>query len=91
MRHNPMQNAAMEKHSREPNSYFGLAVAFTVLAGSLAVNPISGGCFNPAIGTGVEFATLFCAMPRPEWTWQMLVNNLNVDSQTRTGRKTPCS
>ena len=56
-----MQNAAMEKHSREPNSYFGLAVAFTVLAGSLAVNPISGGCFNPAVGTGLQVAELLTA------------------------------
>lgn len=38
-----MQNAAMEKNAREPNSYFGIAVAFTVLAGARAVGPISGG------------------------------------------------
>ena len=53
------QNAGAEKNAREPNSYFGIAVAFTVLAGSCATFPISGGCFNPAIGTGVEFAALF--------------------------------
>ena len=41
-----MQNAAMEKNGREPNSYFGLAVAFTVLAGARAVGPISGGCVS---------------------------------------------
>jgi aquaporin Z len=39
-----MQNAALEKNAREPNSYFGLAVSFTVLAGARAVGPISGGC-----------------------------------------------
>lgn len=53
-----MQNAALEKNTREPNSYFGLAVAFTALAGSKAVAPISGGCFNPAVGTGLNFASL---------------------------------
>lgn len=53
-----MQNAAMEKNSREPNSYFGLAVSFTVLAGAKAVNAISGGCFNPSVGTGLQVASL---------------------------------
>jgi len=53
-----MQNAALEKNSREPNSYFGLAVSFTVLAGANAVNSISGGCFNPAVGTGLQMASL---------------------------------
>jgi aquaporin Z len=56
------QNVGAEKNSsREPNSYFGIAVAFTVLAGACSTYPISGGCFNPAIGTGAEFATMFCA------------------------------
>jgi aquaporin Z len=31
------------------NSYFGLAIGFTVLAGAYAVGPISGGAFNPAV------------------------------------------
>jgi aquaporin Z len=52
------QNAAAEKNAREPNSYFGLAVSFAVLAGARAVGPISGGCFNPAVGTGLDFASL---------------------------------
>lgn len=53
-----MQNAVLEKNAREPNSYFGLAVSFTVLAGASAVNAISGGCFNPAVGTGLQLASL---------------------------------
>ena len=53
-----MQNAAMEKNAREPNSYFGLAISFTVLAGVKAVGPLSGGCFNPAVGTGLDIASL---------------------------------
>lgn len=34
------------------NSYFGLAIGFTVTAGAFAVGAISGGAFNPAVATG---------------------------------------
>ena len=34
------------------NSYYGLAIGFIVLAGTFAVGGISGGVFNPAVGTG---------------------------------------
>ena len=34
------------------NSYYGLAIGFTVLAGVFAVGATSGGVFNPAVGTG---------------------------------------
>jgi len=34
------------------NSYFGLAIGFTVLAGAFAVGGISGGHFNPAVSVG---------------------------------------
>jgi aquaporin Z len=37
------------------NSYFGLAIGFTVLAGAIAVGGVSGGLFNPAVALGVEF------------------------------------
>lgn len=36
----------------EGNSYFGLAIGFTVTAGAFAGGPISGGAFNPAVGIG---------------------------------------
>ena len=52
------QNAGAEKNANEPNSYFGIAVAFTVLSGAAATFQISGACFNPAIGTGVDFAAI---------------------------------
>jgi len=35
------------------NSFYGLAIGFTVLAGAVAVGGISGGAFNPAVGLGV--------------------------------------
>src|SRR5437763_1082588 len=34
------------------NSFYGLAIGFTVGAGAFAVGPISGGAFNPAVGLG---------------------------------------
>jgi aquaporin Z len=34
------------------NSYFGLAIGFTVAAGAWAVGPVSGGAFNPAVSVG---------------------------------------
>ncbi len=35
------------------NSYFGLAIGFTVLAGAYAVGAVSGGAFNPAVAVGI--------------------------------------
>jgi aquaporin Z len=35
------------------NSFYGLAIGFTVLSGAYAVGSISGGVFNPAVGTGI--------------------------------------
>ncbi len=35
------------------NSFYGLAIGFTVVVGALAVGPVSGGAFNPAVGVGV--------------------------------------
>jgi aquaporin Z len=43
----------------EGNSYFGLAIGFTVMAGAFVGGPISGGAFNPAVGFG---ATLGAAL-----------------------------
>ena len=34
------------------NSYFGLAIGFTVVVAAFAGGPISGGAFNPAVGVG---------------------------------------
>jgi aquaporin Z len=37
------------------NSYFGLAIGFTVMAMAYAFGPISGGAFNPAVAVGISF------------------------------------
>jgi aquaporin Z len=39
-------------NSTEGNSYFGLAIGFTVAAGAFVMGPISGGGFNPAVSIG---------------------------------------
>lgn len=44
-------NTATTKKS-SGNSYFGLAIGFTVFAGAVSVGSISGGAFNPAVGIG---------------------------------------
>ncbi len=40
------------------NSFYGLAIGFTVLTGAVAVGSISGGAFNPAVGLGVTIMGL---------------------------------
>lgn len=37
------------------NSFYGLAIGFTVLTGAYAVGGISGGAFNPAVAFGLSF------------------------------------
>ena len=44
-------NVATAK-STEGNSYFGLVIGFTVMAGAYSVGEVSGGAFNPAVGIG---------------------------------------
>ena len=62
-------NVATSRNT-QGNSYFGLAIGFTVLTGAFAVGDISGGAFNPAVRLGAtlmglsswpNFATLIAA------------------------------
>ncbi len=50
-------NAATAK-ANDGNSFFGLAIGFTVLAGAISVGTVSGGAFNPAVALGVSIAKL---------------------------------
>jgi aquaporin Z len=43
------------------NSFYGLAIGFTVLAGAYAMGPISGAAFNPAVVLGLTVVGLFAA------------------------------
>jgi aquaporin Z len=45
-------NAATAKGTAG-NSFYGLAIGFTVFVGAVAVGGVSGGAFNPAVGLGV--------------------------------------
>ncbi len=56
------------------NSFYGLAIGFTVLTGALAVGAVSGGAFNPAVAVGVSLMGLSA------WTniWIFLVANFGA-------------
>ena len=53
------------------NSFYGLAIGFTVAAGAFAVGGISGGVFNPAVAVGG--ATMGLIAWSKIWIW-LLVN-----------------
>lgn len=40
------------------NSFYGLAIGFTVLVGAISVGSISGGAFNPAVAVGITILSL---------------------------------
>ena len=46
-------NVATAK-STQGNSFYGLAIGFTVLIGAFSVGSISGGAFNPAVAVGIS-------------------------------------
>ena len=50
-------NVATAK-ATDGNSYFGLAIGFTVTTGAFAAGPISGGAFNPAVAVGITLMGL---------------------------------
>ncbi len=54
------------------NSFYGLAIGFTVLTGAFAVGNISGGAFNPAVAVGITLMGLSAVAN----IWIYLVANL---------------
>ncbi|MBB6439490.1 MIP/aquaporin family protein [Streptomyces candidus] len=58
--------------SHPDNSFYGLAIGLTVLAGAVTVGGISGAVFNPAVALGGAMAGLF------DWSalWIYLLANL---------------
>ena len=56
----------------EGNSFYGLAIGFTVLTMAYALGGVSGGAFNPAVATGISLAGI------KAWPdiWVFLVGNL---------------
>jgi aquaporin Z len=53
------------------NSYYGLAIGFTVVVGAFAGGAISGGAYNPAVAVGISVMGL-SALPN---IWVFLVGN----------------
>jgi aquaporin Z len=51
------------------NSFYGLAIGFTVLAGAVAVGPVTGGAFNPAVGTGLTLIRASLASGSVQHVW----------------------
>ncbi len=54
------------------NSYFGLAIGFTVMASAYAAGNISGGAFNPAVAVGITVMGLSAVQD----LWIFMVGNL---------------
>ncbi|HMD54753.1 MAG TPA: aquaporin [Phycisphaerae bacterium] len=54
------------------NSFYGLAIGFTVMTGAFAVGSVSGGAFNPAVVTG---AALIGLIP-VGYVWLYVLANL---------------
>jgi aquaporin Z len=50
-------NTATSKGTLD-NSFYGLAIGFTVMTGAFAVGGISGGAFNPAVAIGISIMGL---------------------------------
>jgi aquaporin Z len=55
------------------NSFYGLAIGFTIAAAVFAGGPISGGVFNPAVGFGGIFAAALFAHGGWGYLWIYLV------------------
>jgi aquaporin Z len=55
------------------NSFYGLAIGFTVLAGAVSVGGISGGAFNPAVALGAAAAGILSWSLVPAYLLVMVV------------------
>jgi aquaporin Z len=51
-------NVATAKDT-DGNSFYGLAIGFTVAGGAIAVGAVSGGAFNPAVAVGASVLGMF--------------------------------
>lgn len=60
----------------ERNSYFGLAIGFTLMVGGFAAGPTTGGAFNPAVGIGPILIHAFVGGGSVASLWYYLVGPL---------------
>jgi aquaporin Z len=63
-------NVATAK-ATEGNSFYGLAIGFTVMTGAFAVGPLTGGAFNPAVAVGAVLMKLI----NPAAVWIHIVSD----------------
>ena len=58
------------------NSYYGLAIGFTIVVAAFAGGPISGGAFNPAVGSGPTIVAALLGAGLWSHLWLYLVGPL---------------
>ena|SRR5690242_3341234 len=64
-------NVATSSHHPN-NSFYGLAIGLTVMAGAITVGPVSGGVFNPAVAVGVSIAGIMSWVMLPAYVFTTL-------------------
>lgn len=57
------------------NSFYGLAIGFTIVVAAIAGGGISGGAFNPAVGIGLSLGAML-AGTGGSWIWLYIVGPL---------------
>lgn len=60
-------NCAASKAKGGKNHYFGIAIAFTIIAGGYGAGPFGAGCFNPAVAFGI-----FCGGNFSSFGWMFV-------------------
>lgn len=58
------------------NSFYGLAIGFTIVVAAFAGGPVSGGAFNPAVGLGPTLVNAFLGGGSLQHLWLYLVGPL---------------
>jgi glycerol uptake facilitator-like aquaporin len=58
------------------NSFFGLAIGFTVVCGAWSVGAISGGAFNPAVATGPTILNAIVNKGTAKYLWVYWLSEL---------------
>ena len=69
-----LQSATSAK--TQGNSFYGLAIGFTIVVAAFAGGPVSGGAFNPAVGVGPTLVNLVLGGGSLQYLWLYLVGPL---------------
>lgn len=70
-----MNVATVVKDGVSGNSYYGLAIGFTIVCAAFAAGGISGGAFNPAVGIALSVGAMI-AGTGGSWIWLYIVGPL---------------